>query len=126
MECPEVLPEEPKVKPHLTFYWDAFWELGADRHTGFSLGRIPFLAIDRFAGRYGIVELDEFDRFKSLIRGLDAAFRTFEAKKAERAQNNGRGLIDISDWQAVKARFDLLKAERQPDADNRDDPQTDH
>lgn len=64
---------------HLAWYWDAFWELSADREVGFNVGRIPFVAIDRYAERYRILDLDEFDRFRFIIRSMDAEFRTISS-----------------------------------------------
>lgn len=37
-------------------------------------GSIPFSAIDRYAARYGIDDLDEFDRFRRMIRAQDRAY----------------------------------------------------
>lgn len=89
--------------PHLTFFWDAFWELSADRHNSDGVyGRIPFLAIDRFAERYGISALDDFDRFRALLRTMDAEFREYHAERAN-PDNQGRVPIKVEHWQDVKA-----------------------
>lgn len=37
-------------------------------------GYIPFVAIDRYAARYGIVGVDEFERFQTLLRQMDDAY----------------------------------------------------
>lgn len=37
-------------------------------------GSIPFSSIDRYAVRYGIEDLDEFDRFRRMIRAQDRAY----------------------------------------------------
>jgi hypothetical protein len=44
-------------------------------------GRIPFTAIDRYARRYGISEVDEFDRLKAVIRAMDAEYLNLRAPK---------------------------------------------
>ena len=61
----------PEIWPHLTFYLEAFFALSPDRHEG---GAIPFSAVDRYAARYGLDDVDEFERFRTLIRALDDAF----------------------------------------------------
>jgi hypothetical protein len=38
------------------------------------MGPIPFTAIDRYAARYGIDDLDLFDDFRSVIEGLDREY----------------------------------------------------
>ncbi|MFC5421949.1 hypothetical protein ACFPOB_20515 [Bosea eneae] len=61
---------------------DAFWALTGDRQLGAlgGAGRIPFSAIDRWADRYGISDLDAFERLKTLIDVLDAEFLKLAAK----------------------------------------------
>lgn len=62
------------MPPHLQFHYVAFWELSTDRQIGFGIGPLPWSAIDRYAGRFGIDDPDEFDRFKRLMRAMDRAF----------------------------------------------------
>ena len=59
------------------FYISAFQRLAADRPVaiGFgavNYGRIPFVAIERFAARAGIVDADEFALFDRVICAVDA------------------------------------------------------
>jgi len=63
-----------EVRAELVFIWRAFHDLSGDRQSGMSVGRIPFLAIDRYATRFGVDDRDEFERFMSLIRAMDVAF----------------------------------------------------
>ena len=55
--------------------WRAFRAISSDRQIGFGgAGPIQFSSLDRYATRYGIDGIDEFDRFASLIRAMDGAF----------------------------------------------------
>lgn len=75
--------DRPPVEPESAFVWEAFWELSSDRDSGFGEGDIPFRAIDRFAQRYGIDDLDEFDEFRSMIRGVDREYLKIRAEQRE-------------------------------------------
>jgi len=55
----------------LEFYYDAFEELSTCRPQSYSLGLIPWTAINDFAKRYNL-EREEFDEFSQIIRGLDS------------------------------------------------------
>lgn len=69
--------------PHLSFTWDAFFVLGSDRPIGFAgPGRIPFTAICAYADRYGIRDVDAFERFRHLVMAMD---RTYIAHALERS-----------------------------------------
>ncbi len=69
---------------HLQFVWGAFWDLHTDRPIGMGAGPIPFASIDRYAERYGIVALDDFDAFRELIRALDDTYLTWSAKRRDK------------------------------------------
>jgi hypothetical protein len=58
--------------------------LSSDRSFGMSEGPIPFSAIDRYARRYGIDALDEFEAFLAIMQGVDQAYLGFRAEAAER------------------------------------------
>lgn len=80
---PEGYLDRPEVQPESAFVWDAFWSLSSDRPTGMSTGPIPFSAVDRFAQRYGIDDLDEFDGFRSIIRAIDAEYLRLKAAPSD-------------------------------------------
>lgn len=104
---PEPVPPKPAVPGHLVFYWDAFWELSADRPLGFSgVGRIPFTALDAYATRYGLTGPDAFDRFRQIIRAMDAAFR------AELSPDKPPGAVAPDDLDGVRR---LLRRVAKPD-----------
>jgi hypothetical protein len=73
-ECPEKVPPRPELPAALLWYWEAFREVGADRSVGMGTGRIPFISIDRYADRYGIADIDAFERFRAIIRAMDTEF----------------------------------------------------
>jgi len=76
-EVPRALAQRPEVPQHLAMVWSAFFLLSGDRSIGFEgPGPIPFLAIDRYAERFGLTgDADEFERFVELIRAMDAEYR---------------------------------------------------
>lgn len=51
-------------------------------------GPIPFVAIDRYADRFGIAPGDAFVRFHSLLKRMDAVFVEHMAEKAAQAQQH--------------------------------------
>ena len=40
-EAPDEFYDRPEVEPHLTWLWNAFWELGTERQLGMAVGPIP-------------------------------------------------------------------------------------
>lgn len=66
------------VQEHLNSVWRAYHALRTDRQVGMDMGPIMFSSIDRYARRYSIDDLDEFERFMALIRALDHAERSFK------------------------------------------------
>jgi hypothetical protein len=81
----------PELDRHLRFTWQAFWDLSNDRPAVFGgIGGIPFSAIDRYAKRYDITDVDEFDRFARLLKAMDTVFQThvMECAKEEQHGNN--------------------------------------
>lgn len=74
----ECLKSRPAVPHHLLFIWSAYAALRTDRQIGIEHGPIMFSSIDRYADRYGIASVDDFDRFLKLIRAMDATERGFK------------------------------------------------
>ncbi|MDR7036108.1 hypothetical protein J2X36_000844 [Methylobacterium sp. BE186] len=73
---PAALLARPDLPEHLTFVWDAFWDLSNDRALGFGVvGPIPWSSIDRYAGRVGVSDPEEFERLSRLIRAMDTVWR---------------------------------------------------
>lgn len=82
--------------------------MSAGRAVGFSIGRISFSDIDRFAERYGITDRDAFDRFRSLIRAMDEAFLTSQPSQGKPRQ------VSVDDAGGIKAL--LQRMEKKGDA----------
>ena len=82
-KIPRQFSERIDPDPGLYFYADAFWRLNNDRQLGAGLGPISFLSIDAYGRRYGIDDLDEFDRFLSIIRAMDAEYLQLRNPKAD-------------------------------------------
>jgi hypothetical protein len=73
----------------LRTYWRAFNDLMSSR--AYSMGGpgpIAWEAIDRWAQRHGIIDLDEFEELVAAIRALDAVWLDEQAKLAEKRAKN--------------------------------------
>lgn len=66
-----LLADEPEVPRDGEEAWEAFWALNSSRNVGMGVGGIPFLAIDRYAERYGV---EDFPTFHHLVQALDGAY----------------------------------------------------
>lgn len=78
----------PIVPRGLSFIYNAFWVLCSERQI--ENGPIPFTAIDRFATRHGVRDLDQFKRFRVLIMQLDNAYRNKQAAVYESMMRDAR------------------------------------
>lgn len=87
--CPRFMADRPELWPHLTLYSEAFGDLSSERPLGAmgGCGSISWSAIDRYAERYGIDDLDDFERFRRMIRAQD---RVYLEDVAERAKKGGK------------------------------------
>ncbi|TDR90290.1 phage tail assembly chaperone [Enterovirga rhinocerotis] len=80
------LAKRPELPDHLHFAWSSFWALQGDRHLGFgSVGPIPFQALDAYARRCGIIDIDEFDRLHRLIGAMDKVWLD-DARRRQEAE----------------------------------------
>jgi hypothetical protein len=78
---------------------------------GFGVGAIPFIAINAYATRYGIVEIDEFDRFMMLIKAQDSEYLRMRSPKTD------NGLLEevrADDVDGVKRLFSRLAKKPDP------------
>ena len=90
VDIPEsVIP--PECPDHLVGYYDIFWKLSTCRNVGFSVGRIPWTAIDAFAVRYGYIEDDLlYEDLHYYIGAMDSAYTDIVNKNDETAgKDNG-------------------------------------
>lgn len=80
----------PQLHPGLGLYLQAFEDLSPSRPHG-GLGgpaAIPFEAIDRYATRFGVDDLDAFGDLHRFIRALDDAYLDWAAGEAERRSSS--------------------------------------
>jgi hypothetical protein len=68
---------------------------------GMSLGPIPFTAINAYAQRYGIEDVDEFDRLLALIRMQDAEY--LRLNRSDGGDTDLRDMVDATDAEGVKS-----------------------
>lgn len=61
----------PDVWPGAELWLEAFWELGTERQIGMAVGPIPASAIRAYTAGW---PEDEAERFRLVIRRLDAAY----------------------------------------------------
>ena len=55
--------------------YNAWIELSTSRPSnGMGLSPIPFSALDRYAERYGLGDLDDFELFRRAIRAMDSIY----------------------------------------------------
>jgi len=80
LPIPDKIKNAPVLLPGLQFYFQSFLELSTCREIGMSEGQIPWTAIDRYASRYEMTE-DDYERFLTLIRIVDAEYIRYRAKK---------------------------------------------
>lgn len=74
MDAGHAIPEDvtpPELPDECVFAYSAFAELMSTRGIGMDIGPIPWTAIDAYACRYNLFDLDEFERFVRLIRAME-------------------------------------------------------
>lgn len=87
---PRALQDRPTIEERHQHLWQAFWLLNSDR--GMSFGGplpIPFSSLDRYAARYGIADIDEFEQLVDVIGTMDSAY-------LEWAQTDARKVTDAA------------------------------
>jgi len=73
-EAPPEFYDRPEIEPHLTWLWNAFWELGTERQLGMSVGPIPASKIREYLRDELDVHGAEHDRARAIIRKADDAY----------------------------------------------------
>jgi hypothetical protein len=66
--------DRPEVEPHLTWLWNAFWELGTERQLGMSIGPIPGSKIREYLRDEMELHGAEYDRARAILRKADDAY----------------------------------------------------
>lgn len=81
-EAPAFIRDWPEVREDLVPYWEAWHHLAGDRSTGFGPGPTPFMALDRYAERFGLD--DEFETFQRLMGAMDRTYLEHERERRDR------------------------------------------
>jgi len=89
---------------YLGFFWRSFWAVHADR--SMETGRISFLAIDRYADRYGIQGTDNFDRLRAFIEAMDGEYIRY--RNSKNTEGGGDYSVDFDDVQGIKTMLKRL------------------
>jgi len=73
-DAPAEFYDRPEIEPHLTWLWNAFWELGSERQLGMSVGPIPGSKIREYLRDELDLHGTEYDRARTIIRRADDAY----------------------------------------------------
>ena len=73
-EAPAEFYDRPEIEPHLTWLWNAFWELSTERQLGMSIGPIPGSKIREYLRDEMELTGTDYDRARSIIRRTDDAY----------------------------------------------------
>lgn len=92
-ETPPALANRPALNKWVLNYWAGFHLLNASRPLGPSgVGPIPLSEIVAYCEMFQVDDMDERERFVTMIRALDAAYlkRQAEKREAERKKHGRR------------------------------------
>lgn len=78
---PNPFPDKPVLSSAFYFYWVAFQDLNSVRTAGFSIGPIPWTAVDRYAHRHELSN-EEFDLLWAIISHVDNTYLGLLNEKA--------------------------------------------
>jgi hypothetical protein len=73
-EAPAAFYDRPEIEPHLTWLWNAFWELSTERQIGMAIGSIPVSKIREYLRDEMELTGPEYDRARAIIRRVDDAY----------------------------------------------------
>ncbi len=90
MPVPDKIKNTPTLSMGLHMYWKAFQDLSSDRDVGMGIGPIPWSAMSAWADRNGI-RGDNFERFVTIIKGMDTVFVEHSSKKSKGKMGKGKG-----------------------------------
>jgi hypothetical protein len=72
--APDGFYDSPEIEPHLIWLWNAFLELGTERHLGMAIGPIPGSKIGEYLRDEMELTGPEYDRARAIIRKTDEAY----------------------------------------------------
>ena len=93
-EIPESVADKPELNDLQEFFYHAFAELNTCRSFDFGgEGPIPWNRIEEYADRSGLLDLDDREEFRLIMRELDKSYRghVSEKRKLEREAAKGSG-----------------------------------
>lgn len=80
LPLPERIANAPRLQIGLELYYDAFWELGSCRAFGWSMGPIPWVAINDYAETFDF-DGEQREALFHYVRVMDQAYLNFHAPK---------------------------------------------
>jgi len=80
LPLPDRIANAPQMYLGLELYYDAFWELGSCRALGWSVGPIPWVAINDYAVAFDLDE-EQRETLSYMVRVLDQAYLGYHAPK---------------------------------------------
>jgi hypothetical protein len=86
---PDKIANAPILQPGLVFYYKAYLTLSSCRASGWTEGRIPWLAANEYAKRYDLDE-EEFDILWTLVCEMDTVYIRHQQKRAKIAPGKGK------------------------------------
>jgi hypothetical protein len=72
--APDGFHDRPEIEPHLTWLWNAFWELSTERQLGMSIGPIPGSKIREYLRDEMELSGSDYDRARAILRKADDAY----------------------------------------------------
>ena len=100
-ELPAFATEAPKLIEPLVFYYNMFWDLYRYRRVVAKNDFVPWEVLEKFASKYGIVELAEFNEFVELFRAMEVVYLeslvTEEQQQPEPEANKNGGFLGSSE-----------------------------
>jgi len=91
-KAPDGFYDRPDVEPHLTWLWNAFWELGTERQLGMTVGPVPGSKIREYLRDELDLDAADYERARAIIRKADNAYlnmlrsKTDETKLTDQAK----------------------------------------
>ena len=91
-EAPDGFYDHTEIEPHLTWIWNAFWELSTERQFGMSIGPLPILKIREYLRDELELAGAEYDRARTIIRRIDDAYLAM----VNRSKTDGPEMADVA------------------------------
>lgn len=70
------------------------------------IGELPFTSIDRYADRYGVTDIEDFDMLRGILREMDAEYRKLVSPRDKKRPV----VIPATDSKGIAGLFERLTA----------------